>query len=96
MPDPAPPPEAAGDEHEPSFEAALEQLDAVVADLEGGSLDLDAALARYERGIRLLARCRSSLSAAERRVALLTGLDDGGSPRTTTFDDPAALDDDDS
>ncbi|QDV38701.1 exodeoxyribonuclease VII small subunit [Tautonia plasticadhaerens] len=73
-----------------TFEAALGQLETIVAELERGSLDLDASLSRYERGVRLLSRCRSTLRDAERRVALLTGSSPDGSPITTPFDAPTA------
>jgi exodeoxyribonuclease VII small subunit len=74
------------------FEDALRRLDQAVNKLEGGDLDLDAALAEYERGVRLLNRCRTMLDAAERQVAILTGIDDDGRPLTTPFDDSASSD----
>ena len=45
------------EETEPRFEAALEQLEAIVESLERGEPDLTAALARYETGVRLLTQC---------------------------------------
>jgi exodeoxyribonuclease VII small subunit len=74
------------------FEAALEKLERSVEELEGGELGLDGALAEYEQGVRLLAYCRGLLDGAERRVALLTGLDDSGGPETSPFDVTATLD----
>lgn len=68
------------------FEDALRRLDRAVNQLEGGDLDLDGALAEYERGVRLLNRCRTMLDAAERQVAILTGVDDDGQPLTAPFD----------
>ncbi|MBX6315387.1 MAG: exodeoxyribonuclease VII small subunit [Isosphaeraceae bacterium] len=68
------------------FEAALEQLEQVVAELEGGALGLDDALAAYERGVRLLKHCHGLLDGAERRVALLTGIDADGQAITVPFD----------
>lgn len=73
------------------FEDALRQLDRTVAQLEGGELDLDGALAQYERGVHLLGRCRSMLDAAERQVAILTGVDDDGRPLTAPFDSSATI-----
>jgi exodeoxyribonuclease VII small subunit len=75
---------------EPTFEESLDQLEEVVEALERGDLGLDEALARYERGVRLLARCRGLLEAAEHRVAILTGVDGDGSPQTAHFD-PSAI-----
>jgi exodeoxyribonuclease VII small subunit len=81
-------------EPEIKFEDALRQLEGTVEALESGELGLDDALARYEQGIRLLSRCRALLDNAERKVALLTGIDDQGQPETTTFDASATLEPD--
>ena len=89
MPPSAPPSPSLPDDP-PTFEAALGQLEAIVAELERGALDLDASLSRYERGVRLLSRCRSTLQDAERRVALLTGTSPDGSPITSPFDAPSS------
>ena len=61
-------------EPEPDFEDALKQLEAIVDDLERGEPELSAALAKYEQGVRLLARCHGVLDRAEQSVALLTGV----------------------
>ena len=74
------------------FEDALRRLDQAVNKLEGGDLDLDSALAEYERGVRLLNRCRTMLDSAERQVAILTGVDDDGRPLTAPFDESAPSD----
>ena len=74
------------------FEAALRQLEQAVDDLEGGGLGVDEALATYERGVRLLAHCRGLLDGAERRVALLTGVDASGAAATAPFDAAATAD----
>jgi len=68
------------------FEEALRRLDRTVSQLEGGELDLDGALAQYAQGVHLLTRCRSMLDAAEKQVAILTGVDDDGRPLTSPFD----------
>jgi exodeoxyribonuclease VII small subunit len=77
---------------EPTFEEALEQLEAIVAELERGAPELSQALARYEQGVKLVARCNTLLDGAERSVALLTGVDDSGNPITTVFDATATVD----
>jgi exodeoxyribonuclease VII small subunit len=77
------------DETPLGFEEALRRLDRTVARLEGGELDLDGALAEYEQGVHLLTRCRSMLDAAEKQVALLTGVDDDGQPLTSPFETSA-------
>ena len=53
------------------LEAALEELDRIVAALEDGQLALDDSLALYERGMRLTARCQEVLDTAELRVQRL-------------------------
>ena len=68
------------------FEAALEALEHTVEELEGGDLGLDAALAKYEQGVRLLSRCYGMLNGAERAVALLTGVGTSGEPETSPFE----------
>ena len=79
-------------ETDAGFEAGLRQLQQTVTALESGSLGLDAALAHYETGIRLLARCHGMLDEAGRRVALLTGVDEDGTPVTAPFDASATFD----
>ena len=41
-----------------SFEAALAELEKVVADMEAGKLPLEESLAAYRRGAELLQVCR--------------------------------------
>jgi exodeoxyribonuclease VII small subunit len=79
------------EETEPTFEAALGQLERIVADLERGGPDLTAALERYESGIRLLKRCHVLLDRAEQAVAILTGVDAEGNPLTAPFDATATV-----
>ncbi|SIO31103.1 Exodeoxyribonuclease VII small subunit [Singulisphaera sp. GP187] len=79
-------------EPELEFEAALVELEQIVGQLEGGEPALAEALARYERGIHLLAHCQNLLDGADRTVALLTGVDGNGQPLTTPFDTTATAD----
>ncbi len=74
------------------FEAALEELERIVSDLERGDSPLATSLARYERGIRLLSHCHGLLDGAERTVALLAGVDDNGEPVASPFDTTATAD----
>ena len=53
---------------EPTFETALRELDLVVERLEGENLSLEEAMALFERGQALLARCQDQLAAAELKV----------------------------
>lgn len=61
----------------PRFEAALEELEALVERMESGSLSLDDSLAAFERGIHLTRECQRSLSEAEQRVRVLMEREDG-------------------
>lgn len=58
-------------ETEPSFEAALERLEAIVERLESGELPLEDALASFEEGVSLSRRCAAQLESAERRIEVL-------------------------
>jgi exodeoxyribonuclease VII small subunit len=71
---------------EPSFEAALAELEAIVHRLEEGDIPLDEALARYESGVRLLKRCFALLEQAEQRIELLSDVDAQGNAITAPFD----------
>jgi len=54
-----------------SFDAALAELQGVVAQLESGTLPLEDAIAAFERGVRLHERCSALLDQAELRVQRL-------------------------
>lgn len=58
---------------EPTYEAALGELERLVAAMEGGQLPLDQLLDSYRRGAELLAICRRRLEAVEEQVKLLDG-----------------------
>ncbi|MBI1174299.1 MAG: exodeoxyribonuclease VII small subunit [Sideroxydans sp.] len=54
-----------------SFEAALAELEQVVADMEAGGLSLEDSLAAYKRGAELLQLCRGRLDDAQQQVRVL-------------------------
>ena len=54
-----------------SYEAALEELEALLQRLESGELPLDQLLVTYQRGALLLDYCRSRLTAVEGQIKLL-------------------------
>ena len=58
-----------------SYEAALEELERLVARLESGELPLDQLLSSYQRGAELLKFCRERLDAVESQIKVL---DQGG------------------
>lgn len=54
-----------------SYEAALKELEALVADMESGQLPLAQLLTGYQRGAELLAYCRAQLDAVEQQIKVL-------------------------
>ena len=64
------------------FERAIEELEKIVKELEGGKVPLEESVAMYERGEVLKARCEELLKQAEARVEKIT-LDAGGKPTGT-------------
>ena len=55
------------------FEKALDELEHIVEQLEEGSLSLEDALSRFERGIHLSRHLEKQLREAEARVQRLVG-----------------------
>ncbi|MBB3225529.1 exodeoxyribonuclease VII small subunit [Luteibacter sp. Sphag1AF] len=53
------------------FEHSLDELEQLVARMEGGELSLDESLQSFERGIGLYRHCQTALEQAELRVRLL-------------------------
>lgn len=53
------------------FEKALAELEAIVKQLEAGSLTLDKSLELFERGVGLARQCKEQLAAAELKVSQL-------------------------
>jgi exodeoxyribonuclease VII small subunit len=58
---------------ERSFGEALAELDEIVAALEGGQLELEESMDRYERGIGLLRTLQAKLTDAQQKVTTLIG-----------------------
>jgi exodeoxyribonuclease VII small subunit len=51
-----------------SFEAALQELEHLVARLESGQASLEDSISLYERGAKLKAHCDARLKSAQMRV----------------------------
>ena len=51
-----------------NFEQQMEEIEAIVANLESGNLSLDAMLQRYESGMKLIDACQQRLATAELKV----------------------------
>jgi len=70
----------------PSFDDGLDRLEALVQQLESGSLSLEDALARFEEGVQLSQALQKQLAEAQRRVEVLkAGL--GGEYRAEPLDE---------
>ncbi|MGP1352583.1 MAG: exodeoxyribonuclease VII small subunit [Parasphingopyxis sp.] len=71
-----------------SFEAALEELEAIVRKLEAGEAPLDESIDLYTRGDKLRAQCEARLKAAKARIDKIQ-LDSDGKPAGVEPLDPA-------
>ncbi len=61
-----------------TFEQAFQELEATVKRLESGDLPLEQAIALFERGQALAARCAGLLDQAEVRLRQLVPDESGG------------------
>lgn len=68
-----------------SFEAALEELEGIVRQLESGKAPLADSIDSYERGIALKNHCEKKLSEARMKIEKIT-LSPNGTPTTQPFD----------
>ena len=66
-----------------SFEAALNELERIVASLEHGEVSLDEAIAAFERGTELKSHCEARLEAARMRVEKIKSPVSGQAPEST-------------
>ena len=57
----------------PTYEAALQELEQLVAQLDAGQLPLDQLLDAYRRGAELLTLCRARLQAVEQQIQVMDG-----------------------
>jgi exodeoxyribonuclease VII small subunit len=60
-----------------SFEAAMRELEEIVATLEDGSAPLDKSIALVQRGHELAALCDETLKLAELTLSTLVATDEG-------------------
>jgi exodeoxyribonuclease VII small subunit len=55
-----------------TFEAAYNELEQIIAQLDSGELSLDDSVALFERGRQLATHCQSLLDNAELRVTQIS------------------------
>ena len=85
----------------PSFEAALAELEEIVAAMEEEQLPLEELVSRYEKGSKLLARCETVLASARKRLQTISARAEAADEETAAAEDdelpgaPAEHDDDD-
>ncbi len=65
----------------PDFEAALTELEQIVATMEQGQLSLEESLRQFERGVFLTRNCQQALRDAEQKVQILLKESDDAEPR---------------
>lgn len=58
---------------EMTFREAAAELDVIVRQLEGNTMELEDTLAAYERGVKLIAALQKRLTDAEQKVEVLMG-----------------------
>ncbi len=68
------------------FEAALAELERIVADMETGQLTLEQSLAAHKRGLELARYCQATLAQAQQQVRVL----EGETLKTLSGDEPSA------
>jgi exodeoxyribonuclease VII small subunit len=56
---------------QPTFEAALAELEKIVASMEAGQMPLEQSLTAYKRGAELLKLCQAALQDAQQQVKIL-------------------------
>ena len=66
-----------------NFEEALAELEAILADIEGGEVPLEESLVKYERGQFLVHHCRAVLAQAEKQIDQLSKGPDGEALQAT-------------
>ena len=60
-----------------TFEERLTQVEALIAEMEGGALPLEDALKRYEEGMQALTALEKELQSAQQRLTVLRRAADG-------------------
>ncbi|MCE5173182.1 exodeoxyribonuclease VII small subunit [Paenibacillus profundus] len=55
-----------------NFEAAIEKLELIVSQLEGGDAPLEQAIDLFQEGMRLSKFCSEKLQQVERKIEMLT------------------------
>lgn len=54
-----------------NFEENMKNLEKIVTELEGGELNLDESIAKFEEGIKISKQCNKILEDAEKKITIL-------------------------
>jgi exodeoxyribonuclease VII small subunit len=68
------------------FEAAMQELEQIVGELEKGAVSLDDSVALYARGKALQARCEHLLAESEARVEKIILAENGAAKGVAPLD----------
>lgn len=60
-----------------TFEESITELEKIVKTLENGDTPLDNAIALFEKGMKLSAKCHEQLEKATQKIKILTEGEDG-------------------
>ncbi len=60
-----------------TFEKSIQGLEQIVKELEAGDLPLEAALKKFEEGVKLSRFCSAKLDEADKKVTILLQDQDG-------------------
>ena len=75
-------------EKQPNFEKALERLETIVQEMEGGALSLEKMMKDFEEGMALIKFCAETLNEVERKIEIL--VKKNGQVAAEPFEPPAA------
>ncbi len=56
------------EQEELTFEAAMDQLERIIAGMESGKLPLEESIASFEKGVSLVRYCRAKLDAYTEKI----------------------------
>ncbi|MFH1066623.1 MAG: exodeoxyribonuclease VII small subunit [bacterium] len=75
-----------------TFEDAMQRLEQAVEQMEARDLPLDQIIEKYEEGVKLVEFCENKLTAAEKKIELLTH-SRSGEVKVSSLEKNASLED---
>lgn len=70
------------------FETTLKEIETIIEKMADGKLNLEEALASFEKGITLARQCQTQLKTAEQKVQILMDQNDAKTPFKTDDFEP--------